>query len=131
VLVADDAIPVREVQRRREMIGVSAPDLVVVVGGDRIIDSPLLCRLAHQLELVLERELRRMDSDYDQSVVSVRLRPRADMRFLAQPVDARQRPEVHDDDVTLQLGRAEWLGVEPLGRAGERGQMHTLEQGHG
>jgi hypothetical protein len=34
-------------------------------------------------------------------------------------------------DVAVQLGGAEWLGVEPLGRAGERGQMHTFEQGHG
>jgi hypothetical protein len=32
--------------------------------------------------------------------------------------------------MALQLGRAEWLGVEPLGRTGERGQMHTFEQGH-
>ena len=34
-------------------------------------------------------------------------------------------------DVAVQLGGAEWLGVEPLGRAGERGHAHTFEQGHG
>ena len=31
---------------------------------------------------------------------------------------------------TPQIGGAEWLGVEPLGRAAERGQMHTFEQDH-
>src|SRR3954468_16402504 len=35
------------------------------------------------------------------------------------------------DCVALKLGRAEWLGNEPPGRAGERGRMHTFEQGHG
>ena len=85
---------------------------------------------AHAVNVVLERELRRVDSDHDQPVVSVRLRPRADVRLLAQPVDARPRPEVHEDDVAPQLGEAEWLRVEPLGRTGERGHMHTFEQRH-
>jgi hypothetical protein len=31
-------------------------------------------------------------------------------------VHAGERPEVDNDDVTLQLGGAEWLGVEPLTR---------------
>jgi hypothetical protein len=31
---------------------------------------------------------------------------------------------------TPQIGGAEWLDSEPLGRAAERGQMHTFEQGH-
>jgi hypothetical protein len=78
---------------------------------------------------VLERELRRVDSDHDQPVVSVGLRP-TDLGLLAQPVDARQRPEVHDDDVAAQLGRAEWLGVEPLGRPAERGHVQTFAHGH-
>ena len=29
-----------------------------------------------------------------------------------------------------QPGGAEWLRVEPLGRAGERGHVHTFERGH-
>lgn len=54
------------------------------------------------------------------------LRPRAVVRLLAQPVDARQRPEVHQDDVAVQLGGAEWLGVEPPGRPAKRGDMQTV-----
>jgi hypothetical protein len=53
----------------------------------------------------------------------------AGTRLLAQPVDARQRLEVHQDDVAAKLGGAEWLRVEPPGRTGERGQMHTFEHG--
>ena len=106
------------------------PDLVVVVDRDRVVDRSLLDRLPHAVDLVLERELRRVDSDDDKPVVSVGLRPRADVRLLAQPVDARQRPEVHEDDVAAQLGGAERLGVEPLGRPAERGHVQTFEDRH-
>jgi hypothetical protein len=41
VLVADDAVPVGEVQRRPVAVGEGAPDLVVVVDGDRVGDRPL------------------------------------------------------------------------------------------
>ena len=80
-------------------------------------------RPPHELDLVLERELGRVDADHDQPVVAVGLRPGADVRLGAQPVDARQRPEVDEDDVAAQLGGAEWLGVEPPGRPVERGHV--------
>ena len=131
LVVADDAVGADEVQGRPVMIGERAPDLVVVVDGDRVVDRSLLNRAPHAVDVVLEGELRRVNADDDQCVVPVGLRPRADVRRLAQPVDACPRPEVHEDDAALQLGGAEWLGVEPLGRAGERGHVHTFEQGHG
>ena len=108
VLVADDAVPVDEVERRPVVVVEGAPDLVVVVDRDRVVDRSLLRRLAHEVDLVLERELRRVDSDDDQPVVSIGLRPGADVRLLAQPVDARQRPEVDQDDAAraARRGRA-------------------------
>ena len=130
VVVADHAVRVDEVERRPVVVVEGAPDLVVVVDRDRVVDRSLLRRPPHAVDLVLERELRRVDSDDDQPVVSVGLRPRANVRLLAQPVDARQRPEVHEDDASTQLGGAEWLGVEPLGRPAERGHVHTCEYGH-
>src|SRR3954464_2846832 len=74
----------------------------------------------------------------DQPVVPVGLRPRADVRLLAQPVDARQRPEVHEHDVAAQLGRVERPGVQPPGRSlegwdGTRGPQRLVarvEQAH-
>jgi len=112
VVVPDDAVGVDEVERRPVVVGEGAPDRVVVVLRDRVVDVPHLHRLPHEVEVMLERELRRVDPDDDQPVVSVPARPCAHVRLLAQPVDARERPEVHEDDMPPQLGRAERLGVE-------------------
>src|SRR3954471_18868251 len=60
----------------------------------------------------------------------VGLRPRANVRLLAQPVNAGQRPEVHEDCVSKQLGGTEWLRVEPLSRLAERGNARTRKYGH-
>jgi hypothetical protein len=109
VLIAHDSVPVDEVERRPVVVIERAPDLVVVVDRDRIVDLSRLDRLTDAVDLVLESELRRMDPDNHESVVSVRPRPRADVRLLAKPVDACQGPEVHEDDVTPQLGGTEWL----------------------
>jgi hypothetical protein len=91
------------------VVGEGAPDLVAVVDRDRVVDRSLLRRAPHEVDVVLERKLRRVDSDDYQTVVPVGLRPRTDVRLLAQPVDARQRPEVHQDDVPAQVGATERL----------------------
>ena len=127
VLIADDATHVDEVEGRPEVVGERAPDRVVVVDRDRVVDRSIHGRVADEFDVVLEGELRRVDSDHDQPVLSVRLRPRADVRLLAQPVDARQRPEVHEDDMALQLGGTERLGVEPPGRPAERGHLQRRD----
>jgi hypothetical protein len=82
VVVADDAVRVDEVERRPEMVVEGAPDFVVVVDRDRV-DRPRLDRPPHTVDVVLERELRRVYPDHDQPVVP--------------------------DDVAAQLGGAEWL----------------------
>ena len=112
------------------MVVEGAPDRVVVVDRDRVVDPSVLRRQPDAVDPVLERELRRVDSDHDQPVVSVGPRPGADVRLLAQPVDAGQCPEVHQDHAAPKLGGAERLGVEPLGRPAERGNVHTSEHGH-
>src|SRR4051794_14921638 len=117
VLVADDPVRVDEVERRPVVVVEGAPDLVVAVEHDRVVDPSRLRRAPHAIDFLLERELRGVDSDDDQSVASVGLRPGTDVRLLAQPVDACQRPEVDEDDVAAQVGGAEWLGVQPRGRS--------------
>src|SRR4051812_34974360 len=123
MLVADDAVGVDEVERRPVVVGERAPDRVVVVGRNRVVDLALLHRLPHEVDVVLERELRRVDSDHDQAVVAVRLRPRADVRLLAKPVDAGERPEVHEHHAAAQAGGVERLGADPSGRPAERRQV--------
>ena len=130
VVVANVAVHVDEVERRPVVVVEGGPDPVVVVERDRVVDRSLLRRHPDTLELVLEREFRRVHSDDDEPVVSVGLRPGAHVRLGAQPVDARQRPEVHDDDVAAELLGGEGLGVEPRGRAAEGRQVLTFEDGH-
>ena len=83
LLVADDALLVDEVQRRPVVVVERAPDRVVVVDRDRVVDLSLLDRRPDAVDLVLEGELRRVDPDDDEPVVAVGLRPRADVRLLA------------------------------------------------
>jgi hypothetical protein len=128
VVVADVPVRVDEIEGGPVVVGERVPDSVVVVGGNRVLDRSLLGRLPHAVDLTLERELRSVDSDDVQPVVVIGLRPGADVRLLAQPVDARQRPEVHDD-ATAELGGAEWLGVEPPSRRPERGHVHMGDHG--
>jgi len=63
VVIADEALRVDEIQRRPIVVGEGAPNLVVVVDRDRVIDRSVLRRLAHAGDVVLERELRRVDSE--------------------------------------------------------------------
>ena len=89
--------------------------------------SPLRDRAPHALDVVLERELRRVHAEDDQPVRPVRARPRADVRLLAQPVDARQRPEVDEDDVAAERRRAQRLAADPRRRAVERRHVHGVK----
>jgi hypothetical protein len=73
VLVADDSVRVDEVKRRPVAVGEGAPDRVVVVERDRVVDPPLSRRPPHAVDLVLERELRCVDADDEQPVVAVGL----------------------------------------------------------
>jgi hypothetical protein len=66
VVVADESVRVEEVQRRPVVVGEGAPDLVVVVDGNRVVDRSLLRRLPYAVDLMLERELGSVDSDDDQ-----------------------------------------------------------------
>jgi hypothetical protein len=129
VVVADGAVRVDDVERRPKVIVERAPHRVVVVERDGVLDPAGLRRSPDELDVVLERELRGVDADHDQSVVRVGLRPGTDVRLLAQPVDASQRPEVHEDDVAPQLGGAVPLGAEPPGRPAEHGRARSREHG--
>ena len=68
VPVADHAVGVDEVERRPGVIGERVPDRVVAVDRHRVVDPSLLDRLLHEVDLVLEGELGRVDADDDQPV---------------------------------------------------------------
>jgi hypothetical protein len=129
VLVADDAFPVDEVERRPVVVVEGAPDPVVVVDHDRVVDRAVLRGPPYEVDLVLERELRCVHSDDHQPVLLVGLRPGAEVRRRAKPVDARQGPEVDEDDVASQIGPAQGGAVEPFGSPGQRRHVQTREHG--
>src|SRR5262249_38160241 len=110
---------------------------VLAVDRDRITDSVLLNRPADVVDVPLERKLGRVDADDDQTLIRVLLRPRADVAEGAQPVDARVRPEVDQDDLAAQPFGCERLPVEPARRAVEGRQaaldvrrVQAVEQAH-
>ena len=71
VLIADDPLLVDEIERRPVMVGKGAPDRVVAVNRDRVVDLSLSGRLPDAVDLVLESELRRVGADDNQPVVPV------------------------------------------------------------
>jgi hypothetical protein len=75
---------------------------------------------------VLHAELRRVHTDHHQAVLPVRVGPGAEVRQGAEPVDAGVRPEVDGDDRAVEVGRGEWVGVQPLVGTVER-RHPTLE----
>ena len=119
VVVADDPVSVDEVQGRPVVVVERRPDRVVVVNCDRVVDRAVPRCLAHPVDLVLERELGRVDADHDEAVVAVGPRPGADVWLGAQPVNAGQGPEVDENDLAAQPGGAERPGVQPLSGAAE------------
>src|SRR5215212_7342468 len=129
VVVPDPALRVCEVDRRPVPVGECAPDPVVAVERDRVLDPQGLHGLADVVNLVLERELRRMDADDDQASIAILLGPRAYECQRAEPVDACVCPEVNENDLSSQTLRSERGGVQPAGCPFEYGQATLRGQG--
>src|SRR4029079_6023695 len=102
LMIANLSTCIDEVQRRPILVPEGPPDRIVVVDDDRPVDSHRLHRPAHVLEIVLERELRRMYADDDDARL-VPLGPGTHVRKRAQPVDARVGAEIHDHDFPCEI----------------------------
>ena len=123
VVEADSAVAIDEVQGGPVAVRQRLPDGEVVVDDDRVVDAQLAGRMTHVVEVVLEAELGAVHADDDEPAVAVPLGPRSDVRQRPQPVDARVRPDVDEDDAPAQLLGRERLGVQPDGRAVERREV--------
>src|SRR5258708_7710961 len=106
-----------EIKGRPILVVEGTPYGIVRVDCDRVVDFHVLYGRANVVEVFLERELRCVDTDHDQSLSFVFLGPRADIGKCASPVDARVSPEVDEDDFSAQAGRGQWLRIEPTVRA--------------
>ena len=99
---ADAPVAIDEVDGRPVVVVERTPDREVVVDHDRVLDAEFADRVAHVVEVVLEAELGRVRADDDEPAVAIPLGPRPDVRQRAQPVHARVRPEVDEDDAPAQ-----------------------------
>jgi hypothetical protein len=101
-LMLTNASPrVDEIERRPVVVVEGAPDCVVAVERDRVLDAHLSRSPTDVLDIALESKLRRMDADHDQPL-PILLRPGAHIRQRAQPVDARVGPELDQHDFAAQ-----------------------------
>ena len=69
MVVADAALRVDEVVRRPVLVVEGAPDRVVVVDRDRIVDSKSCVGLRDVVDVLLEGELRRVHADHHQALI--------------------------------------------------------------
>ena len=131
VHVAHDPLGVDEVFGGPVLIVVGVPGPVVVVHRDGVAHAEGLDRGLHVAHDVLELEFGRLHSYHDQTIVLVALVPGLDVRQGSLTVDARIRPEVHEDDLAAKLGHGERPvagGVEPRGDVREVRCRTTLDQ---
>src|SRR5215468_9559120 len=100
--VSDAPLYIDEILRRPIVIIESAPNHVLAVDGDRIIDPQRFDLPADVVDVLLKSEFRGMDADDDQALVFVLLRPGAEVGLRAQPVDAGVCPEMDKDDLSAK-----------------------------
>src|SRR5690348_13290847 len=101
-MMAGPSLAIDEVQRRAIVAIEAAPDDIVAVHGDRVVHLQRLRGPSKIVEVFLKLELRRVDTNHDQSLIPVFVGPTADIGKRAQPVDAAVAPEVDEDDLSAQ-----------------------------
>src|SRR6266498_908051 len=82
------------------------------------------------LRVLGPRLLRRVLLDHDQPVASLVQRVELNARFVVDADDASWPQPAVTARRRTDDARAEWLGVEPLGRPAERGHVQTFEHAH-
>jgi len=128
VVVAQPPVGVGDVHRRPVLVGEVAPDAVVAVHRDRVLDPELPHPLRHGRQVVLEPELGRVDADHRQPRAGVLRVPRPQVGRGAQPVDAGERPEVDQHDPPPEARGGQRRRVQPGGGPGERAERAFVGQ---
>jgi len=98
------------------------PGGVVVVLRDRVLDLQALDRGLRLLRGLLKGELRRVDADYDQSLLLVPLVLFLDVGKMVEAIDAGICPEVDQHDTPAQRIHLQRLGIQPGADALELGR---------
>jgi hypothetical protein len=72
---------------------------ILVIYSDRVIHRQ---GSADIVDILLESKLGRVHPNHDQSLIRILLSPSANIRELAQPIDAGMGPKVDEDDFSAQ-----------------------------
>src|SRR3984893_6796522 len=120
MMMSNTPLRIDEIQRRPILILKGAPYDLVVVDRDRVIEPHVLLGPANVVYVLFKCELRCMDADHHQSLITVFLVPGAYIGKCAQPVDAGVGPEIDEDDFSAQSRRSQRRRIEPLVRALKR-----------
>ena len=107
ILVADMTAGIDQVLRGPVLIIERAPDPVIVVECDRVVHVEIAHGAGDVGRVALERELRRMHADDDESIGGVVVSPGPHVRQRAQTVDTRIRPHVEEHDMAAERRRRE------------------------
>src|SRR6516165_1395326 len=101
-MVADASLCIGEIESRPIIIAKRAPDRMIVIDHDRVVDAHVLGGPAEVVDILFKRELGRMDADHDQTRVSIFVSPSTYIRKLTPPVDTGIGPEINQNDFSLQ-----------------------------
>src|SRR6478752_7847387 len=126
VMIPNLPLNVEEIERWPIVVVEASPYRVLVIDRNRILDPHVIHGLTYVLDVVLEWEFGRMHANHYQALVTVFLRPCANIGQRAEPVDTGIRPEINKDDLPTQVSRRQWFRVEPRGSAAERGQFSRV-----
>ena len=92
---------------------VALPYCEVVVDGNRVREPEPLHGILHVVEFPFPEELRRVDTDDDESLARVLLVPCLDPRQRPLTIDSPIRPEFQEHDLPPKVLELQWLGVDP------------------
>src|SRR6476646_9355901 len=103
-MMSDTTLCIHEIEGGPVFIAECSPDRIIAINRDRKLNAYLACRSANIVYVLFERELRRVYAYNDQSLVLVFVSPRAYIRQLTTPVNARVGPELNQDYFPAQVG---------------------------
>src|SRR5688572_31385022 len=121
-MLANAAARVDEVEGGPVLVLEGAPDRVIVVDHDRILDPHLPYGTTNVVEVLFEFELGCVHTDEDEPL-AVLLRPLATIWKRTQPVDAGVGAEVDDHRFPGEARRRERRRIEPLGGIADGGEL--------
>src|SRR5215468_10277239 len=91
-MMPDTTLRIDEIERRPILVAERAPYDVVVVDGDRVVDTQVFNGPAHVHAAFFKRELRGVDADDHQSLIFVFLGPCANVGKRAQIARMQRKP---------------------------------------